>query len=371
MIEDLNTFLSQNDLILSTTPGVGELVDETMRRARERRISVMYGETYDRHGLTLDSLKYYFTVAAITNILRSSGAHIDATILIGDIATCRNEQPENHDDLMAIGVALAERVRAISGFYGLNLEILLMSEYLNSAAFQERLARIRVAADEHPEIEDYVVQTVPANKVEIERAKGFAYAFEEIATIVEYDIKIGPPREQFYDDPARLIARSLGRPPLLSVYLHPTYPLGLGVDFFFANDEIERYGVTPYKANSKKLAAHRIVLGETPNERIDELIDTSFVGRKPGLPNPVLDLAVIGELARQLQGRELEELSLRENFYGGALDVAGLKMQAKHSLRTHIIEPLSRQTLTAASVGKGCSEPGPFVSRSENWDERL
>ena len=61
---------------------------------------------------------------------------------------------------------------------------------------------------------------------------GMAYAFEEIATIIEYNIKVGPPRERFYDEPARFIAGAIGNPPLSSVYLHPTFPLGVGPDLF-------------------------------------------------------------------------------------------------------------------------------------------
>ncbi len=73
----------------------------------------------------------------------------------------------------------------------------------------------------------------------------------------------------------------------------------MGRDFFFENEEVEQYGVTPYKAGSKNIAQHRIILGETSEARIQELLRRSFVSKNPSIPNPVLDIATIAEMARQ------------------------------------------------------------------------
>jgi len=338
----LSKLLTQASLVLATVPSASEseqAIDE--RIAEGNRIEVMYGETYDVYGPVLDSLKYYFAVAAVGRALARSGAIAQPTILIADVASCRNEPEEKHDELMSLGANRARLVKSISETYSLGLDVLLMSEYLYSDAFQSRLSRIRSEAGQRSEIYEWVRQTVPASKVKIEEEKDFAYAFEEIATIIEYDIKVGPPREKFYDEPTRMIGKALGYKSLLSVYLHPTYPLGFSFDFFFANEEIEQYGVTPYKAGSKGLMEHRIVLGQTPRNRVSTLIDQSFVSKKASIPNPILDLAVIIEMARQWLEHEEIHLDLRERFYGGGISPKELKEFTCDGISRYILDPIA------------------------------
>jgi hypothetical protein len=60
-----------------------------------------------------------------------------------------------------------------------------------------------------------IEESVPESKIDIEKEKGFAYSFDEVATIIDLDFKIGPPREDLYDNIAREIAkrsRSDGNP---------------------------------------------------------------------------------------------------------------------------------------------------------------
>ncbi len=297
----------------------------------------MYGETYDRFGATFDSLKYYFTVALIG---RAAGPTAVPSILIADIASCRNEPEERHDELMAIGAAKVNFVRAVSNFYSLGLRVVAMSEYLDTDAFQDRLRRIRAHAANEQRIFEWVKQTVPASKVAIEQEKDFAYAFEEIATIIEYDIKVGPPRERFYDEPARLIAGAIAVPPLCSVYLHPTFPLGVGPDLFLSSPEIEEFGVTAYKAGSKGLEKNRIILGQTSQERLAALIQRSFVSKKREVPNPVLETAVVAEMARQWMENDHRPIELRAAFYRGDISPAQLKQLALQSAKRYVVEPL-------------------------------
>ena len=338
---DFQTLLNQQSLVRNTVPDAAEIVAAVDERVKnDKPLNVMYGETYDRFGPTLDSLKYYFTVAAIGKVLQQSDARVTPTILIADIATCRNESEDQHDELMSIGRERAAFLTSINEHYALGLDVLLMSEYLHTDEFQARLARIRDESDRRSDLLEWVKQTVPASKVEIEQQKGFAYAFEEIATIIEYDVKVGPPREKFYDEPTRMIGKTLDLDLLLSVYLHPTYPLGFGFDFFFANEEIETYGVTAYKAGSKGLSDHRIVFGETSEDRLDQLVEASFVGKKAAIPNPVLDLCVIAEMARQWLEGDLSPIDLHESFYSGGISPKELKQRACTDIRSYILDPV-------------------------------
>ncbi len=351
MSTDLHSLLQDSSFVLDTSPAVEDIERAIGERARSgHSVSVMYGETYDRWGPTLDSLKYYFAVAAIGRAIGELGAPAVPTILIADIASCRNEPEEQHDELMALGRAKVQFVGEVSRIYSLGLRVIAMSEYLHSAGFQDRLRAIREEAEKQDRIYQWVRQTVPASKVAIEERKGFAYAFEEIATIVEYDIKVGPPREKFYDEPARLIAGALGYRPLASVYLRPTFPLGVGPDLFARNAELEEYGVTPYKAGSKGLQDHRVILGHTPDDKIADLIRRSFVGKRRDVPNAVLDIAVIAEMARQRLENDPREIQVREAFYRGEISAAELKQLACGSAKRYVVEPL--QSLRQAAIPK-------------------
>jgi hypothetical protein len=345
---DLRNWLQDLSLVLGTAPAVEQIDREIGERVRSgHSIRIMYGETYDRYGPTFDSLKYYFAVASIGRAVGQLGI---PTILIADIASCRNEPEERHEELVALGEARVQFVRAISDLYSLKLRVIAMSEYLDSASFQSRLRAIRaqVGRDEH--VYRWIRQTVPASKVAIEQEKGFAYAFEEIATIVEYDIKVGPPREKFYDEPARMIAGALGYRPLISVYLRPTFPLGVGPDVFVSNAEIEEFGVTPYKAGSKGLEKHRIILGRTTYDRMAALIQRSFVSKRRDVPNPVLEIAIIGEMARQWIEKDFRRIEMRETFYRGEISPAQLKQLALESAKRYVVGPL--QSLEEAVIRK-------------------
>ena len=326
---------------MATDPALDQIESAIADRVgRGKPLKVMYGETYDSFGPTLDSLKYYFTVAAIGKALRAQSAEVSPAILVADVAVCRNEPEDRHAAIMHRGARRAELVRAVSEHYCLDLDVVLMSEYLHTDSFQEFLGNIRSKAEERPEIYRWLKKTVPPSKVEIEEKKGFAYAFEEIATILDYDLKVGPPREKFYDQPSRMIGESLGYDSLLSVYLHPTYPLGLDFDFFFANEEIEEYGVTAYKAGSKGLDDHRIVLDRTTADRLRRLVEKSFIPAKPGLPNPVLDLAVIAEMAEHLSAGSSDEIRITQLFYSKQITAKELTEKVCEDVPRYILDPL-------------------------------
>ena len=85
------------------------------------------------------------------------------------------------------------------------------------------------------------------------------HSFDEIATIIDLDLKVGPPREDLYDGIARDIATRQGKAGPMSLFLTPTFPLGKNWAYFFANDGIEDHGITAYKAGSKRLQDFRIL----------------------------------------------------------------------------------------------------------------
>ena len=116
---DFCTFLNQSSLISKTVPSINEIFTDIKNCAQNKSLKVMYGETYDRYGIPLGSIKYYFTVAAIGSSIRAEGIPISPVILVADVATCRNESEDHHDELMQLGKARAANIHAISSIYGL------------------------------------------------------------------------------------------------------------------------------------------------------------------------------------------------------------------------------------------------------------
>lgn len=342
---NLTTFLNQSSLVLNTTPSATDFYTNIQARStRKDSVRVMYGETYDRLGPTLDSLKYYFSIAAIGHCLRMQGISTDATILVADVATCRNEPNNKHEELMLLGKERVDFIQSINQVYNLGLKIVLMSEYLFTDDFQRQVARVRSLAEVNKDVFGWIKQTVPVSKIEIENEKGFAYAFDEVATIISYDIKVGPPREVFYDEPARLIGRAMGFEPLQCIYLHPTYPLGLSRGFFLNNEEIVQYGVTPYKAGSKNLEANRFIIGQTTIDYFTKLVDNTTITSKPTMPNSIFDLVIIGEMACQWLEGSLYPIDVRERFFNKLITVDDLKQMAIDNIVNYVIHPLKSLT---------------------------
>ncbi|MBI4918921.1 hypothetical protein HY837_03260, partial [archaeon] len=119
------------------------------------------------------------------------------------------------------------------------------------------------------------------------------------------------------------------------------FPLGKNWAYFFANEGIEDHGITAYKGGSKRLQDHRILVGRTQIDYIEELIDKSFISNNPELPNPVLDIGIIAELARQRVEGKRRPVSLSEDFYSGRINQEQLKNLVKKSVNEYILMRLS------------------------------
>lgn len=329
----LEDTLGQNKLVL-----VSPSLEEVRERAKiSQPVRLFYGETYDERGATLDSMKYYFFVDELSRSLRKEGFMTNSEILIADTAACRNVSPDLEGDYMRMGRERAGFVGAVNEIYGLDLKVVRMSDYIGSHDFVSEREEIMAMCREDPELMEAVERTVPESKLELEREKGFMYSFDEIATIMDLDVKVGPPREDLYDGVSRTIAARMGRKGLMSLFLTPTFPLGKGWSYFFKNESIESHGITAYKGGSKRLHQHRILIGRTRPEYAAQLIDTSFISDDPSLPNPVLDVGIIVEMARKrLEGTDLP-ITLADEFYGGEISKEDLRRRVAESLNTYVL----------------------------------
>jgi hypothetical protein len=258
----------------------------------------MYGETYDRHRLPFDSLKYYSWLSLAVRHLGELEQEADGTVLIADTATTRNAAPEEAMPLLDRGRERRDFVGRLLSRLGLAVHVELMSSFIDTPDYQEKLAVVRSVAGTHPAFLELIAHSVPEKYRAEEASKGWTYALEEVAAIFSYDLKVGPPREYFYDEPARLVARSLNGPGLTSVLLHPTWPLGLPMSALLRDPELEAHGVTPYKAGSRGLVKHRIMIEPGMTARAEQLLNDTPVIVRAGIPNPLRQFALTCYLVR-------------------------------------------------------------------------
>lgn len=328
---------------LLTTRGLVEQVP-TAEQIRERAeflspesIELFYGETYDTAGHPIDSIKYYFFVSELADALKNEGVSVNASILIADTAACRNVSKDKQEFYMQLGEDRAQFAQRVNAIYKTSLNVVKMSDFVDSTDFIEKRAKIMEFCASSPQLMREVERTVPQSKIEIERAKGFLYSFDEITTIIDLDVKVGPPREDLYDQVARTIASAEGEKQLMSLFLSPTFPLGMKWSYFFANEGIENHGITAYKAASKKLQNQRIIIGRTPVEHTEQLIEDSFISTNPELPNPVLDIGIIAEMARKRLENDQSEIKLADEFYSGRLSENRLKEKVKNDVGRYVL----------------------------------
>jgi hypothetical protein len=315
---DLATLLSQRGLVHSSS-GLDKIAERAQaRKASGTPMRILYGETFDDKGHSIDSLKYYLFVDLLSKVLSEKyGVKVEPTILVADLGVFRNEpdQMEKNRELAKARVAFANKAKEI---YGCDYQVALLSEISQTPEFAAKLEKIREVTMGNEEMIKIIETTVPADRLEEERKRQYAYPFEEIAMILGYDIKMGPPREQLYDDTANLFLQHFKVDPLLAVYLTPSYPLGLEYGAYLGMPNMAAYGLTPYKVGSGKLAANRIAVGSTTPDEAKKLIMATPISRSPKKPNPLIDISIIAELAREHLKGEFGPIHTYENFYSGS-----------------------------------------------------
>jgi hypothetical protein len=331
---ELKFLLTQKGLVLQS-PTAEEILARA--KSKKQKLKIFYGETYDDYGNTIDSMKYYFFVSELAKTLKQEGLETDPIILIADTAACRNVSPDLEKRYMKLGDDRTDFVKKVNKIYDLGLRILRMSEYINTKEFQDKREKIIEICKSDSGLMAAIEKTVPESKIEEERKKGFMYSFDEIATIIDLDVKIGPPREDLYDNIARELSRREKKNPLMSLFLTPSFPVGKNWAYFFSQEGIEDHGITAYKAGSKRLQEFRILPGLTKAEQAKSLIDNSFISLNPSLPNPVLDIGIICEMARRNLKKEFIQINLNDEFYSEKIKPTELKKYVYKALQEEIL----------------------------------
>ncbi len=278
-------------------------VEKTLKQIVNAKdpITLMYGETYDKFGLTIDSLKYYFLLATLQqSIERDTERACEAIFVYGDVSTLRNK---NISDIDAVKENLKTNKEVISTIiktYNLPLKLNLMSDVVQTEPFKKKVTDLETMFSTDEKIRELLPRTVLKNRVTQEEQVNYLYTREEVALILDATIKLGPPREFFYDSIAQRVATLSNEQTPLGLYVKPTYPLGMDFSFFLTHREIEQLGLTPYKAGSNQLEANRILIGKTTKTELEDLLRKTSVAPSPLAAQPLFDFFMITELARRL-----------------------------------------------------------------------
>ena len=267
------------------------------------KIKLVYGETYDQFGITIDSLKYYFIINTLHNLLQNKGYKIESTIIIGDSHSVRNDSAKKELIFPQIKKNI-ELIGKIKRKFNLKCNFKLMSNLFQTKEFKANLDKVNLFFKNNQKSLSDLKRTVQKDKLNEEIKKNFSYTREELALILNYDIKIGPPKEKNYDNIAKKINHNL-----IGIYVKPTYPLGKKFDFYINHENIEKFGLTPYKGGSYKLNNNRITLNNYNLKTIQELINNSYIPQVEGLPNPVLDLFIVLNLAKRSINNDFNNFS--------------------------------------------------------------
>jgi hypothetical protein len=296
--KQLNSLMSERLLVQKTLGNLAKL---------SGAIRVIYGETYDKYGITIDSLKYYLFLEYLALVM---GNDTKCMIVEGDLHSVINPSVVEKDSLVVEGRRRVEQIsKILEKLHIKQVSVRLMSDLFSEQKVINLVSKVSTLVKARADLQDMLIPTVLKNRVAQERESGFRYAAEAIGLALCFDLKVGPPREENYDTVAYVIGREVGRK-YESIYLRPSYPFSPDFSYYLTHPEVEQYGLTPYKAGSNKLESQRIVLGKTTDQEIRDLVAGAYAPMDMAYANPLVDLATIMEMAEQIKRNEINPTKL-------------------------------------------------------------
>ena len=299
--------------------------------AAGRPISIMMGQTFD-DGQPIDLLKYALVLMNLQEELERAGNAVRCTWVIADhfIVEINRDQDEASARLQ-----VDERIdflERLNRTYGGRLEFALSSELSRTERYRAVLAKLLAEADSNPDFRERALRAVPEDRRDNPGA--LVYPFEEMATIasMDADVKVGPPYERFYDEPARGFGPAMGLKKFIGIYLTRCYPFGDPRIEPELAAEIERFGILPYKKGSKGLGDFRIDPLNDPPEAVEALLRTTTD------PRALTDLAALLALAQARRPGDRPAAEIGDDQVRAWAESPGKLLDL---YREHIAEPLA------------------------------
>lgn len=324
----IEKYLSQKELVQRVLT-VEELKDKA---GSGKTLNMMMGQTFDE-GQPVDMMKYALFMMNLADILRQDGVHVTTRWLIADhFITDINQELEATKAIDQVDrrVSYLERINRV---YSGNIDIVFSSQLSQQDEYRKNLEILLREADRNEGFRERALKSIPEDRRNNPNA--LRYPFEELATIqsMDTDIKVGPPYEIHYDEPARDIAPLVGFNRYVAIHLTRGFPFGSPTIPPDINEEIEAFGVLPYKKDSKGLGSYRIDPINDGIKRVQRLVAATMDNRA------IIDLLVITEQARQRLEGQVDPSGVEKIFektYNPATERQNFKELQKLALESYV-----------------------------------
>ena len=282
----INNYLTQKALVENIST-LSEL-EESMKKDS---LNIMMGQTFD-NGQPVDMMKYALFMMNISDILKEKEVVTKSNWLIADHFIAEINQDKTVAEVTTQMESRIKYLNKLNEVYGGNIGFVKSSELSKTKEYQANLDRLFVEAEKNPRFKELVLNAIPADRRSNPNA--LRYPFEELATIqsMHTDIKIGPPYEKVYDTPAREYAAEVGFTKYIAIQLTKSFPLGNPEIPSKLREEIETFGILPYKKDSKGLGNYRIDPINDDLNKVKQIINETTDVRS------IVDLLIITEQAK-------------------------------------------------------------------------
>lgn len=300
----IREYLSQKALVQNVAT-----MDELEERVKSGKpVHMMMGQTFDA-GQPVDMMKYALFMMNLSGTLQDAGVDVTSNWLIADHFIVDINQDQAAAEAKKQAEQRISYLQRLNEVYGGNIGFVLSSELSGREDYRKNLDILFAEADKNPRFRELVLKAIPEDRRDNPNA--LRYPFEELATIqtMDTDVKVGPPYEALYDEPAREFVPVVGFTKYIAIQLTRAFPFGRPGIPAGASQEIEQFGVLPYKKGSKSLGECRIDPINDDLEKVKELISSTRDIRA------LIDVLVIAEQARQrLEGDKGVSLFARDGM---------------------------------------------------------
>jgi hypothetical protein len=294
-----------------------------------KNVPIMMGQTFDK-GQPADMIKYGLFIMELEDCFRNIGANPSSQWVLADHFMTTINKEKGLSESLSQRESRQKFLERINQVYGGKINVVYSSDLANQEEYKQILKNLLENLDKNPKFKQEMLSSIPEDRRK--NPESLRYPLEELATIFSLGtrIKIGPKYEVNYDIPARAAAAELGLQKYVAIHLTNCFPLGNPIISKEDKLEIDSWGLTPYKLNSKRLKKYRLdpINGNLLEE--EEMIMQTEDFRA------IKDLIAFSLLARKrLTGEEDSE------FIGDLNDVRYAKEVAYKLYKRYIKQPLT------------------------------
>lgn len=327
----LEKYLSQKGLVnkVLTIPEIISL------SKGDNKINIVMGQTFDS-GQPLDMMKYAIFMMDLKDLIsQESKGIVKSSWIIADHFMTSINKEKSFNEATNQAKKRINYLKKLNQIYSGNIEFVLSSQLIKSKEYKNNLLMFKELCERNHDLKKQLLESVPLDRRSNPLA--FNYALEELATIqtLGTQIKIGPPYEAKYDIPAREFSKNGGIKKYSAIYLTKCLPLGNPSINNSIQEEINNFGVLPYKINSKGLARNRIDPTKDNLQKVNTLIDRT--NHKENL----LGLLVILEMAKRRLYTKAVGLDYFASEYNGLL--RGIQDKNKKNRELNKLKDLSKE----------------------------